>query len=151
MAKLLWRSMTPWLRRDVHAVTHAKETFHRSPFIAIHVRRGDKIRQNSSLWQDTEVRTTVVAGQYLIHVIVRTRHENQYVIHASCRQAAGGIVWQKETYEYTYKKAEPPVVFIPLRVLRFFSGVLGRGGEIPRGSTWSSSSGQNKRHMGGFG
>eukprot|EP00904_Undaria_pinnatifida_P001895 jgi/Undpi1/11706/HiC_scaffold_36.g14001.m1 len=54
MTKILWSSMTTWLRRDVRYVTHSREIFQTSPFIAIHIRRGDKIRQNSALLQDTE-------------------------------------------------------------------------------------------------
>lgn len=57
MAKFLWSKMTPWLRQDVDQVTHTRGTFEKSPFIAIHIRRGDKIRQNADLWQDAEVRT----------------------------------------------------------------------------------------------
>ena len=38
------RHFTPGIRKDVDAMTRTNETFRRSPFIAIHVRRGDKLR-----------------------------------------------------------------------------------------------------------
>ncbi|CAM9799642.1 unnamed protein product, partial [Laminaria digitata] len=46
MAKYLWSFMTPWLRNDVHFVTHAEKAFNGSaPFLGIHIRRGDKIKE----------------------------------------------------------------------------------------------------------
>ena len=56
MAKYLWSHMTPWLRRDVEFVTHVEETFQRSPFLALHIRRGDKITQGEAKAIDVEVR-----------------------------------------------------------------------------------------------
>ncbi|CAM9235847.1 unnamed protein product, partial [Laminaria digitata] len=44
MATFLWSSKTLWLRKDMHAVTHVRETFETSPFIGLHIRRGDKLR-----------------------------------------------------------------------------------------------------------
>ena len=35
--------MTPWFRNDVHFVTHAEKAVDGSPFLGIHVRRGDKL------------------------------------------------------------------------------------------------------------
>ena len=50
--------MTPWLRRDIHVVTRVRETFGTSPFIAIQVRRGDKItEQNAGFRHDVKVIT----------------------------------------------------------------------------------------------
>lgn len=43
LAKYLWNHMTPWLRSDVNFVTHAEKAFEGSPFLGLHVRRGDKI------------------------------------------------------------------------------------------------------------
>lgn len=43
LAKYLWSYMTPWLRKDVHFVTHAEKAFQGSPFLGLHVRRGDKL------------------------------------------------------------------------------------------------------------
>ena len=40
MAKYLWSHMTPWLRRDVDLV---KNKFQKSPYLGMHIRRGDKI------------------------------------------------------------------------------------------------------------
>lgn len=72
MAKLLWSYMTPWLRRDIHAVTHVRETFENAPFIAIHVRRGDKIqgrdfrfRHNVEVMDDLRQGTSTSRGSEL--------------------------------------------------------------------------------------
>ncbi|CAM9648443.1 unnamed protein product [Laminaria digitata] len=43
LAKYLWSYMTPWLRKDVHLVTHAEKVFQGSLFLGLHVRRGDKL------------------------------------------------------------------------------------------------------------
>ena len=40
MAKYLWSHMTPWLRRDVDLV---KNKFQKSPYLGMHIRRGDKL------------------------------------------------------------------------------------------------------------
>ncbi|CAM9461762.1 unnamed protein product, partial [Laminaria digitata] len=54
VAKYLWSHMTLWLRRDVDFVTHVEETFQRSPFLAMHIRRGDKITQGEAKEVDVE-------------------------------------------------------------------------------------------------
>ncbi|CAM9316215.1 unnamed protein product [Laminaria digitata] len=44
MATYLWSYVAPWLRKDLDFVaSHVEETFQGSPFVGIHVRRGDKI------------------------------------------------------------------------------------------------------------
>ncbi|CAM9350478.1 unnamed protein product, partial [Laminaria digitata] len=48
LAKYLWSYMTPWLRKDVHFVTHAEKAFQGSPFLGLHVRRGDKLRAEAN-------------------------------------------------------------------------------------------------------
>lgn len=47
MAEYLWNFMTPWLRQDVQFVTHAEKAFDGSPFLGMHVRRGDKLRSEA--------------------------------------------------------------------------------------------------------
>eukprot|EP00752_Nemacystus_decipiens_P018203 g16332.t1 len=46
MTKFLWSYMTPWLQADVDVVARAPDTdvFETSRFLALHVRRGDKIQ-----------------------------------------------------------------------------------------------------------
>lgn len=63
MAKFLWSFITPWLRKDVHIVTQVRETFGRSPFIGVHIRRGDKIsgEGHMGLKKSAEVITTVAS------------------------------------------------------------------------------------------
>ena len=56
VAKYLWSHMTPWLRKDVDFVTHIEDTFQQSPFVALHIRRGDKITQHEAQEIDVEVR-----------------------------------------------------------------------------------------------
>ena len=59
MTKILWGHRTPWLRRDVRTVTRVRPVFKTSPFIAIHVRRGDKVAvQGDRFEHDVEVITT---------------------------------------------------------------------------------------------
>eukprot|EP00904_Undaria_pinnatifida_P002353 jgi/Undpi1/12118/HiC_scaffold_5.g01794.m1 len=43
VAKFLWSFITPWVRRDVRQVTSLRGTFGTSPFIGLHIRRGDKL------------------------------------------------------------------------------------------------------------
>ena len=43
MAGYLWSHMTPWLRNDVEIVIHAEKAVEGSPFLGLHIRRGDKI------------------------------------------------------------------------------------------------------------
>ncbi|CAM9114923.1 unnamed protein product [Laminaria digitata] len=66
MAKILWSSMTPWLRTDMHVVTHVREAFETSPFIAMHVRRGDKIEENKASFLGVE-KFLAAAVSYLEH------------------------------------------------------------------------------------
>eukprot|EP00904_Undaria_pinnatifida_P006339 jgi/Undpi1/2835/HiC_scaffold_14.g06212.m1 len=54
VAKYLWSHMTPWLRKDVDFVTHIEDTFQQSPFVALHIRRGDKITQHEAQEIDVE-------------------------------------------------------------------------------------------------
>lgn len=56
LAKYLWNHMTPWLRNDVNFVTHAEEAFEGSPFLGLHVRRGDKIGREATA-VDVKVRS----------------------------------------------------------------------------------------------
>ncbi|CBJ33653.1 Alpha-(1,6)-fucosyltransferase, family GT23 [Ectocarpus siliculosus] len=45
MAKYLWSNVTPWLQADVDFVTRASpsDVFQESPFLGLHIRRGDKV------------------------------------------------------------------------------------------------------------
>ena len=43
IARHLWSHMTPWLRNDVEFVIHAEKAVEGSPFLGLHIRRGDKI------------------------------------------------------------------------------------------------------------
>ncbi|CAM9692366.1 unnamed protein product [Scytosiphon promiscuus] len=45
MAEYLWSNVTPWLQDDVDAVVNAPPTdaFRESPFLGLHIRRGDKV------------------------------------------------------------------------------------------------------------
>ena len=62
MSKFLWGHRTPWLRRDVNVVTGVRKIFETSPFIAIHIRRGDRIvGQDVRLKHDVKV-TSIVRG-----------------------------------------------------------------------------------------
>lgn len=56
MAKYLWSNMTPWLKADVDVVARAPESdvFERSPFLALHVRRGDKIKLHEAKFYPCE-------------------------------------------------------------------------------------------------
>eukprot|EP00903_Cladosiphon_okamuranus_P007639 g7408.t1 len=46
MARYLWSNITPWLQADIGTVVRAAGSgvFERSPFLALHIRRGDKVR-----------------------------------------------------------------------------------------------------------
>lgn len=64
MTKYLWSYMTPWLQADIDVVARAPDTdaFENSPFLALHVRRGDKVRLHE-------------AEMYLCEVCTFTQHE----------------------------------------------------------------------------
>ncbi|CAM9367715.1 unnamed protein product, partial [Laminaria digitata] len=47
MAEYLLNFMTPWLRHNVQFVTHAEKAFDGSPFLGMHVRRGDTLRSEA--------------------------------------------------------------------------------------------------------
>lgn len=51
MAKYLWSYKTPWLEADIDAAVRAPDTdvFENSPFLALHVRRGDKLRHEAKI------------------------------------------------------------------------------------------------------
>lgn len=53
--------MTPWLQHDVNTVINLKDTFQRSPFVGIHVRRGDKLDREAELHK-AEVRNYQPGG-----------------------------------------------------------------------------------------
>ncbi|CAB1104168.1 GT23 [Ectocarpus sp. CCAP 1310/34] len=50
MAKYLWSNVTPWLQADVDFVTRASpsDVFQESPFLGLHIRRGDKVSQGEA-------------------------------------------------------------------------------------------------------
>lgn len=50
MAKYLWSNVTPWLKADVDFVTRAppSDVFQDSPFLGLHIRRGDKVSQGEA-------------------------------------------------------------------------------------------------------
>lgn len=62
MTKYLWSNMTPWLKADIDVVARAPESdvFEKSPFLALHVRRGDKIQLHEAQLHTCEVRSTSV-------------------------------------------------------------------------------------------
>ena len=51
MAGYLWSHMTPWLQADIDLVARAPDTdvFDNSPFLAVHVRRGDKLVREAKM------------------------------------------------------------------------------------------------------
>ena len=51
MTEYLWSYMTPWLQADINVVTHTPHTdvFENSPFLALHVRRGDKLIREAKM------------------------------------------------------------------------------------------------------
>ena len=63
VAKFLWSFITPWVRRDVRQVTSLRGTFGTSPFIGLHIRRGDKLiaGRHREYRHDVEVSTTETA------------------------------------------------------------------------------------------
>ena len=58
MATFLWSSITPWLRQEVDVITRTWEVFETSPFIGMHIRRGDKLRETGGRVYSAEVDTT---------------------------------------------------------------------------------------------
>ena len=62
--------MTPWLQADVDAVARAPETdaFENSPFLALHVRRGDKIELHEAQLHLCEVGVRVRNNAHIIGV-----------------------------------------------------------------------------------
>eukprot|EP00903_Cladosiphon_okamuranus_P005843 g5784.t1 len=63
MAKYLWSNMTPWLKADIDIVARAPKSrvFETSPFLALHVRRGDKILREAQLHVCEEYLSAAVA------------------------------------------------------------------------------------------
>lgn len=58
MAKYLWSYIAPWLRKDLDFVAaYVERIFQGSPFLGIHVRRGDKITTGEGKSFDVKVRT----------------------------------------------------------------------------------------------
>ena len=62
LANYLWSYMTPWLRNDVNFVTHAHKVVERSPFLGMHVRRGDKVVHEATAI-DVKVRSAQVLSR----------------------------------------------------------------------------------------
>ncbi|CAM9831289.1 unnamed protein product, partial [Sphacelaria rigidula] len=54
--KHLWNHMQPWLRRDIDSVLNSPETMavSRAPFVALHIRRGDKIEKERTRFIEAE-------------------------------------------------------------------------------------------------
>lgn len=50
VSKYLWSHTTPWLQKNIHDATHGGDLqkFSDSPFVGIHVRRGDKIKEGEA-------------------------------------------------------------------------------------------------------
>ena len=65
MATYLWSYLTPWVRNDVNVVIHAEKMVERSPFVGMHVRRGDKIAHEAKA-VDVKVRSAQVLSRNLI-------------------------------------------------------------------------------------
>ena len=62
MAKYLWSYMTPWVRNDVNLVIHAEKVVEGSPFLGMHVRRGDKLAHEAKA-VDVKVRSAQVLSR----------------------------------------------------------------------------------------
>ncbi|CAM9400430.1 unnamed protein product, partial [Hapterophycus canaliculatus] len=56
MASYLWKNITPWLQADVNDVIRAPPTgvFRESPFLGLHIRRGDKVTSGEAAWHPGE-------------------------------------------------------------------------------------------------
>lgn len=57
VAKYLWSHVTPWLQADVDFIAAAppSDVFESSPFLGLHVRRGDKISMGEAHFHPCEV------------------------------------------------------------------------------------------------
>lgn len=57
LAKYLWSNLTPWLQADANFIAHAPVSagFDQLPFLAIHVRRGDKVAEGQGDMYTCEV------------------------------------------------------------------------------------------------
>lgn len=55
MATYLWSHMTPWLKRNIHYVTHVGGHLSEVPFVGIHVRRGDKVTEGEAQRWEVDV------------------------------------------------------------------------------------------------
>lgn len=66
VSKYLWRHMTPWLQNNIHHATQNDDLqgFNDSPYVGIHVRRGDKVKEGEADLIETE-RYLASAAEYL--------------------------------------------------------------------------------------
>lgn len=128
MTKFLWSHITPWLRKDIHVVTHVREKFETSPFIAVHVRRGDKIDELGLRFKrDVKVITTGT----LAYV-----ENGQTLSHSAPWLCAKRVVFQQggqhDYYVSTLNRSTCPPYD---GMLRFSSGLLGGSSALPRTKT----------------
>lgn len=54
MAKYLWSNITPWMIKDMNYIKEINSVFEKEPFVAFHIRRGDKVISNSALFHPVE-------------------------------------------------------------------------------------------------
>ncbi|CAM9512138.1 unnamed protein product [Ectocarpus fasciculatus] len=56
MVRLLWKNLTPWLQEDVRKALERPDldVFRRKPFVALHVRRGDKVSEGEATKVETK-------------------------------------------------------------------------------------------------
>lgn len=66
--------MTPWLQADIDVVARApkSDAFEKSPFLALHIRRGDKIRLHEAKLHPCEVRMHVLNVFPLVYVCMQS-------------------------------------------------------------------------------